>query len=169
MNEKITNRRNQLKADLVIGRVNLFAAICMSALNLFLRLVFQKIALPFSIYISDVLFTMGLGSKEEGIALSPAPLLIGIAILAFLLFCCYNAQKDPIYLKLANMIIWIDFAFNGIMAAYLLITSTSFVLFINFAYHIYLAIMVGRAKKAIVGLEIIPEYVEENDDDIYVG
>lgn len=163
MNEKITQRRNQLKVDLAIGRVNLLAVICMSALNLFLRLIFKNVALPFSIYISDFLFTFGLGSTEEGVAINPWFILIGIAILAFLMLCCYNAPKDPIYLKLANAFIWLDFVFNAIMAIYLLITSASFVLLINFVYHIYLAIMVGKAKKAVIGLEIIPEYVDEND------
>jgi len=163
MNEKITQRRNQLKADLAIGRVNLFAAICMSALNLFLRLFIPNVALPFSVYISDFLFTIGAGSSEEGISVNPLFIIIGMAILALLLLCCYNAPKDPIYLKLANAFIWIDFVFNGIMAVYLLITSASFVLLINFAYHIYLAIMVGKAKKAVIGLELIPEYVDEND------
>lgn len=169
MNEKITKRRNQLKADLAIGRMNLFAAIAMTTLNLFLRLFTKNIALPFSIYVSDFLFTMGAGSKENGISVSFLPLLIGMAVLSALLLCCINAQKDTLYLKVANAIVWLDFAFNGVMAIYLLITSGSLALIINFAYHIYLAIMVGKAKKAVVGLEIIPEYVEEdtytpNDD-----
>ena len=162
MNEKITQRRNQLKADLAVGRMNLFAVIAMTALNLFLRLFFKNIALPFSIYFSDFLFTMGAGSKENGISVSFLPLLIGVAVLAILLLCCVNAAKDTVYLKVANVIIWLDFAFNGVMAIYLLITSGSLALVINFAYHIYLAIMIGKAKKAVVGLEIIPEYVDDS-------
>lgn len=172
MNEKIAKRRNQLLTDLAIGRVNLFAAIAMTAVNLFLRLFAKNIALPFSIYVSDFLFTLGAGSKENGISVSFLPILIGAAILALLLCCCYFAPKDPIYLKVANTLVWLDFAFNGVMAIYLLITSASLVLIINFAYHIYLAIMVGKAKKAVVGLEIIPEYVEEDtysDDNDSLG
>lgn len=162
MNEKINKRRTQLKTDLAIGRINLFAAIAMTVLNLFLRLFFEKVALPFSIYASDFLFTLGAGSKEAGISVSFLPLLIGMAILSVLVLCCYFAPKDPIYMKVANAVIWLDFVFNGIMAVYLLITSGSLILLLNFAYHIYLAVMVGKAKKAVVGLEIIPEYVEED-------
>ena len=165
MNEKITQRRNQLKADLVIGRVNLFAAICMTALNLFLRLFTKNIALPFSIYASDFLFTLGVGTTDEGSYFNFLPILLGVSILALLLLCCYMAPKDTVYMKFANTLIWLDFVFNGIMAAYLLITSASFILLINFAYHIYLAIMVGKEKKAVVGLEIIPEFVEEDNGD----
>lgn len=162
MNEKINKRRTQLKADLAIGRVNLFAAIAMTVLNLFLRLFLRNVALPFSIYISDFLFTLGAGSKEAGISVSILPIVIGMGVIAILLLCCYFAPKDPIYMKVANALIWIDFAFNGVMAIYLLITSGSLILLLNFAYHIYLAVMVGKAKKAVVGLEIIPEYVEED-------
>lgn len=162
MNEKITNRRNQLKADLLIGRVNLLAALAMTFLNFFLRLFTQSIALPFSIYACDFLFTIGIGSDDAKISINPLLILAGTAILSILLLCCYFAPKDPIYLKVANALIWLDFVFNGIMAAYMLITSGSLILAINFAYHIYLAIMVGKAKKAVIGLEIIPEYVDES-------
>lgn len=166
MNEKINQRRIQLKTDLAIGRVNLFAAITMTVLNLFLRLFANNVALPFSIYVSDFLFTLGAGSKESGVSVSILPLVIGMGVIAALLLCCYLAPKDPLYMKVANTVIWLDFAFNGVMAIYLLITSGSLTLLFNFAYHIYLAIMVGKAKKAVVGLEIIPEYVDE--DDTYV-
>ena len=165
MNEKITKRRNQLKGDLVVGRINVYAALAMTALNLILRLCTKSIALPFSIYLSDLLFTLGVGSAKDGGAVAVLPIFFGVMIIVMLALCCRLSAKRSEFMKIVHAAVWIDFIINGLMAIYLFVAAGSFVLILNFAYHFYLTVTVGKAAKAAVGLELIPECVDEEPSD----
>ena len=163
MNEKITARRNQLTGDLIIGRVNVLAAIGLSVLNLFLRLFTSNIALPLCLYVPDLLFTIGAGSVKTETLFGASFVSLGLMIVFAYVLLWRLSAKNSVFMKILSAFVWIDFIANGVMAVVMFARSGSLVLFINFPYHIDLAVMVGRAKKAAVGLELIPEYIEENE------
>lgn len=149
--------------DLIIGRVNVLAAIGLSVLNLFLRLFTSNIALPMCLYVPDLLFTVGAGSVKTEALFGASLISLGVMIIFAYILLWRLAAKNSVFMKILSAFVWIDFIANGIMAVVMFTRSGSLVLFINFAYHFYLTVMVGRAKKAAVGLEIIPEYIDEND------
>ncbi len=158
MNRKIDERRAKLTADLLLSRVNLlfFTLICLVDAVLLLF----KINFPLHLMISKLAIFFGMIFGKAGVML----IVFGFLMIFVYGICWLWAKKNPFYLRAAQILLWIDAAINLCAFFFNVLPDGFFDLLINLLFHVYMLFMISKGSRAVKGLDVLPESVDENSD-----
>ena len=177
MNDRLADRRALLERRLLSAKIHILITLILTLLNtlagLFTNWFFMFVSYGFFIPQYAIMAGRAFGITEE--AIRPGTLILAgavfLGVLIFWLLAFLNIKKKRIFADISFFLFIADCAALAVAALGITFSTIVTILYIANAFlHVYGAFILGRARRASHGLEVLPESeIEETGEDLYKG